>query len=405
MHSRTNVAMIIGCAGFLLLATIAAAQQQPCTACEAGPHWTDQCAAGQDDIPSGAAVGIDLDLDCEADVILVLSGSAMVRRSDPLDDSAQFPGSSTSDGHLDVVDTEMVSMNLSDGFTLIAGAGLGQGGVLASSLGAIIEQQADPSLADSFFDLFFEVGCGGGVYAYNQTALRVVSTIDCVPPDANYTYPAGCVPLFDTPVFGTGTHIANLITASYSTYPGCGDPVTGDCFEPNGTPFCNYSSCCEYVCATLPHCCDNVWDATCAELAGQGCVPPDSDHDGVLDDGDESGVVGDNPCTDGNTSDCDDNCFSNPNADQADADSDGIGDVCDICPNDPENDADNDGVCGEVDQCPNTIPGIPVDAVGCPPLVPGDFDRDGDVDQEDFGIFQRCLSGANIPADPDCAGL
>lgn len=32
-----------------------------------------------------------------------------------------------------------------------------------------------------------------------------------------------------------------------------------------------------------------------------------------------------------------------------------------------------------------------------------DFDHDDDVDQEDFGIFQRCLSGPNIPADPNCA--
>jgi len=72
-----------------------------------------------------------------------------------------------------------------------------------------------------------------------------------------------------------------------------------------------------------------------------------------------------------------------------------------------------------------------------PPLVPGDFDRDGDVDiddyqvldgcysgptvpyegdcgaadldtdndvdQSDFGIFQRCYSGQNHPANPDCA--
>ncbi len=73
------------------------------------------------------------------------------------------------------------------------------------------------------------------------------------------------------------------------------------------------------------------------------------------------------------------------------------------------------------------------------PAVPGDFDGDGDVDQEDFGfiqacltgtaagppapgcedanldgdndvdqadmgIFQGCVSGANVPGDPDCAG-
>ncbi len=32
-----------------------------------------------------------------------------------------------------------------------------------------------------------------------------------------------------------------------------------------------------------------------------------------------------------------------------------------------------------------------------------DLDGDGDVDQADFGIFQRCLSGARVPTDPNCA--
>lgn len=38
-----------------------------------------------------------------------------------------------------------------------------------------------------------------------------------------------------------------------------------------------------------------------------------------------------------------------------------------------------------------------------PPAAPGDMDRDGDVDQEDFGHFQACYSGAGIPQyDFDC---
>jgi hypothetical protein len=260
--------------GFLQLATIAGAQQEPCTECGLGPHWIDQCATGQDDMPSGAVVGIDLNLDCVADVSMLLSGPATVTHSDPLDDSAQFPGSSTIDGHLDVIDTEMVSMNLiGSGVTLVAGADLGQGGVLAPSLGAIIEQQADPAIAESFFDIFFEVEFGGGTYAYNHVALRVVSTIDCLPPNTNYIYPAGCLPLFDSPVFGTGTHIANLITANLSTYPECGDPGTGDCFGPHETPFCNYSSCCQSVCDWEPDCCQNGWDEGCVDLAMQICRP------------------------------------------------------------------------------------------------------------------------------------
>lgn len=33
----------------------------------------------------------------------------------------------------------------------------------------------------------------------------------------------------------------------------------------------------------------------------------------------------------------------------------------------------------------------------CPHPVPGDWDEDGDVDQSDFGHFQRCLSGDTVP--------
>jgi hypothetical protein len=32
-----------------------------------------------------------------------------------------------------------------------------------------------------------------------------------------------------------------------------------------------------------------------------------------------------------------------------------------------------------------------------------DLDDDNDVDPNDFGIYQRCYSGANVPAEPSCA--
>ncbi len=37
---------------------------------------------------------------------------------------------------------------------------------------------------------------------------------------------------------------------------------------------------------------------------------------------------------------------------------------------------------------------------GC--YAPADFDRDGDVDLSDFGVFQSCFNGPNRPAAPDC---
>lgn len=50
---------------------------------------------------------------------------------------------------------------------------------------------------------------------------------------------------------------------------------------------------------------------------------------------------------------------------------------------------------------PNYATGV--DAMGTP-AGPADFDRDGDVDQMDFGHFQECYSGAFVPqTNPDCA--
>ncbi len=53
---------------------------------------------------------------------------------------------------------------------------------------------------------------------------------------------------------------------------------------------------------------------------------PDQDEDGILTN-DDDGV--EDPCTGGNTTDCDDNCPNDSNPNQEDLDSDGIGDACD----------------------------------------------------------------------------
>ena len=57
----------------------------------------------------------------------------------------------------------------------------------------------------------------------------------------------------------------------------------------------------------------------------------DSDNDGIFDDGDNSGVRGDFPCTGGTLTDCDDNCPLLYNPLQEDTNGDGIGDVCESC--------------------------------------------------------------------------
>jgi hypothetical protein len=128
-------------------------------------------------------------------------------------------------------------------------------------------------------------------------------------------------------------------------------------------------------------------------------------------------IDGDGWCAD------EDNCPNTTNSGQRDIDGDGFGDACD-CPNDPVNDVDGDGVCRDVDNCPAVrnpgqedsdgdgvgdvcddcpeTPGIPVGPDGCS-IIPADLDNDLDVDQEDFGIFQTCLSEFGIiPSEIVC---
>jgi len=115
---------------------------------------------------------------------------------------------------------------------------------------------------------------------------------------------------------------------------------------------------------------------TCPQVPNPGQEDTDGDWEGDACEGDIDG--------DG-VPNASDNCPMNSNPDQADSDNDGVGDACDACP--------------------HTIPGIVVDGSGCPlTAAPADFDRDGDVDMEDFGRFQACLTGPYVPQnDPNCA--
>ncbi len=77
--------------------------------------------------------------------------------------------------------------------------------------------------------------------------------------------------------------------------------------------------------------CPEVWNPDQRDLDGDGkgdACDADADGDGIREDGDQSGVAGDNPCTGGQRRQCDDNCPETPNPDQADSDGDGVGDAC-----------------------------------------------------------------------------
>ena len=198
---------------------------EECEKCGPGPHWVDSCTTGSDTIPATcAAVGIDLNLDNVADTTLMMCGPVSISRSDPLNASVNFPTVTGPAGHVgpDVIDTEIVSMNLTGG-----GASLraGAGGVpaLDPSLGAIAET-SDNTLADSFFDVFFEIDLGGGQFAYNQEALRVEAVITCVPPGASFVYLSTTpISLFTAP--SGGSEIARLVTTQHDNFPACPNGV------------------------------------------------------------------------------------------------------------------------------------------------------------------------------------
>ncbi len=199
---------------------------EPCAQCGPGQHWIHNppCppgGTGSDTLPSGAVAGIDLNDDCIADVNFVVGGPVTIRKRGPFDDSGQYPGLRPVDGHLDVIDTEIVAMTLTGGgVTLVAGAGLGATPLLPSR-GTVAEQGGNPALADSFFDVFFEIEYAPGQYAYNRTAVRVQTVIECLPPDGIYAHVTGCLPLFTSPHPGQGTFVGNLVSANHFTYPGC----------------------------------------------------------------------------------------------------------------------------------------------------------------------------------------
>ncbi len=230
LQMRHLVGLVVTAAFFCIFAAVpTAAQGLPCTQCGPDAHWIDQCSAGTDEIANQrATVGIDTDGDCASDHDLILDACLgpdnilTIKRSAPLDDSQNFPGLRPPDGHLDVIDTEILSLCLTkDDIVLIAGAGRGQNNDLAPSLGAIAEKVGDPEVGVSFFHVFFEVYRPPpyDVYLYNQTPLLLQTDIDCVPPKAKYIHIGGCIPLHTSPTPGQGMHVANLTSANHDVNP------------------------------------------------------------------------------------------------------------------------------------------------------------------------------------------
>ena len=51
----------------------------------------------------------------------------------------------------------------------------------------------------------------------------------------------------------------------------CSADAEGSCYEPNGSPGCHTTECCDEVCAADSYCCENDWDQACVKYANELC--------------------------------------------------------------------------------------------------------------------------------------
>jgi len=123
----------------------------------------------------------------------------------------------------------------------------------------------------------------------------------------------------------------------------------------------------------------------------------DSDGDGIPDEGDGSGVAGDMPCTGGETKGCDDNCRFTANEDQADGDGDGWGDACDNCPDIDNVDQEDGNHNGVGDACDTDTDGDGYEDGddNCPHVA--NPNQEADIDGD--GVGDACDNCPNEPND------
>jgi hypothetical protein len=110
----------------------------------------------------------------------------------------------------------------------------------------------------------------GGFYLGNDTLCDACPTGAC----CNFDGQDGCEVMtpYECESYPEAFYLGdNEICASCPPVPDSCGPGAGDCYSPNGTPGCEEFACCAVVCADVPLCCINVWDQLCADIAIDAC--------------------------------------------------------------------------------------------------------------------------------------
>ena len=215
------------------------------------------------------------------------------------------------------------------------------GAVTVTRTGGVMTIGWSPVAGVQRYNIYRGYRTEGSAWSYNQQCLvnrtASLSTTDSLNPRAftffYYYVAAACPGGAESPL---GRDSANVPIPEPNRCPQASLDADGDSTEEAADNCPGYSNPTQSdfdgdahgdVCDNCPAVANSGQIDTDGDTLGNAC-DPDDDNDGILDDGDASGLAGDNPCTGGVTAGCDDNCPVVANPNQADANTNGVGDAC-----------------------------------------------------------------------------
>jgi hypothetical protein len=277
----------------------------PEPACGPGEHWVDTCTPGPYVIEDfQILIEIDNDGDCTGDVTHSLSGAALFQSTGAIDVSTNILGMGGLDGHLDVIDVEVIAGGATDGVVVIR-LGTSKTSVAGASLGGIVENNGAVAFALMRLDLIPEFDFGDGPLRMTLPLTMITDVLQELPFDIRIERTGLCAALLDEsnvqvperitriefginyipPVCGDG--IVNAAAEECESDDDCGGSVCLEDCTCEGGPFCDFDPCVagpapSAVCRDIDECvmtieaidpfCVNIqWDGLCASRAGEFC--------------------------------------------------------------------------------------------------------------------------------------